>query len=251
MKSWEPGADRALEKFDNPSIESNLIALRERIHTACDLCGRPHEAVNLIAVSKTKPAEAVRRAYQLGLRHFGENYLAEALEKIVATEDLQAVWHFIGRIQSNKTRQLAEHFHWIHTIDREKIAQRLNDQCPPGKQLQCLLQVNIDNDPDKAGVTPDALEALLSQVCRLPNLIPRGLMTILTHPDQATAEAQTSYQAVADLAERVRPLITKLLPPERQQWDTLSMGMTGDVEQAIAAGATQVRIGTALFGARA
>ncbi len=227
-------------------LESNLAAINQRIEAACASSGRSPRDVLLIGVSKTKPAGDVRLAYELGLRHFGENYLAEAIEKINSTRDLQqAVWHFIGRIQSNKTRQIAEHFDWVHTVDRPKIAQRLNDQCPPGKRLNVLLQVNIDADPNKGGISPEQADTLLQAVCKLPNLQPRGLMTILAAPDSAGV----GYRSMAQLAADLRPTVTRLCGGAGG-WDTLSMGMTADLDAAVAAGATQIRIGTALFGPR-
>ncbi|MEM9621712.1 MAG: YggS family pyridoxal phosphate-dependent enzyme [Pseudomonadota bacterium] len=240
----------------NRNIERNLVALNQRIDAACTAAGRTRDALQLIAVSKTMPIADVREAYALGLRHFGENYVDEAVAKIRAGTDLAATWHFIGRVQSNKTRSIATHFDWVHTIDRPRIAQRLNDQCPPGKQLNVLIQVNIDADPDKAGVMAADTEALLAKICELPNLRARGLMTILARPSHSDVTATTresrgsaaamSYRSMAQLAARLK---TKI-PSGSAAWDTLSMGMTADLEEAVAAGATHLRIGTALFGER-
>jgi pyridoxal phosphate enzyme (YggS family) len=224
-------------------IESNLIALNRRLAAACTAAGRDTSSVTLIGVSKTKPVDAVRTAAELGVRQLGENYLDEALEKIAATTDLNLTWHYIGRIQSNKTRQIAEHFDWVHCVDRAKIANRLNSQCPPGKTLNVLIQINIDDDPAKAGVAPSDAAQLLLPMLSLPNLAVRGLMTMLAKD----LDARASYQSMAQLFES---LGHQLNQEQLGAWDTLSMGMTADLEHAIAAGATHVRIGTALFGER-
>jgi PLP dependent protein len=225
------------------SIKTNLDVLQKRIEKACSVAGRDPREVTLIAVSKTKPSSAVREAARLGLIHFGENYLDEASEKITTCADLNLTWHFIGRIQSNKTRTIAEQFDWVHTLDRFKIARRLNEQCPAGKQLNVLVQINIDNDPAKAGVTTDAADQLLAEICRLPALRPRGLMTILSQQ----ADPVASYQSMAQLSAR---LVEQLSASQLKDWGTLSMGMSADLDAAIIAGATHIRIGTALFGAR-
>jgi hypothetical protein len=225
------------------SIESNLKALNERISQACRNADRPRGDVTLIAVSKTKPSSQVRAAAKLGITHFGENYLDEAVNKIADTADLQLTWHFIGRIQSNKTRIIAEQFDWVHTVDRSKIAQRLNAQCPAGKQLNVLIQINIDDDPAKGGVNPAQAQPLIEEIVALPALRLRGLMTILSQQ----ADPGASYQSMAQLSAQ---LGKQLSPADQQDWGTLSMGMTADLDAAIAAGATHIRIGTALFGAR-
>lgn len=225
------------------SIESNLVALRQRIASACQAAGRDASSVTLVGVSKTKPATAVRCAAEHGVSELGENYLDEALEKISATRDLNLTWHYIGRIQSNKTRPIAEHFDWVHTVDRDKIARRLSRQCPPTKRLNVLLQINIDADPAKAGVAPADAADLLAHMLSLPNLAVRGLMTILAKD----MDARASYQSMAQLFES---LGQQLEQTQLACWDTLSMGMTADLEHAIAAGATHIRIGTALFGER-
>ena len=225
------------------NIKSNLAALERRIENACTAAGRERSSVTLIGVSKTKPQAAVREACALGVAHFGENYLDEAITKITATADLELTWHFVGRVQSNKTRDIATHFHWVHTVDREKIARRLNDQCPPDKRLNVLLQINIDADPAKGGVSPQQAPGLLQYLCTLPQVVPRGLMTILATDSDPRASYESMAQLFTSLAQQLDP---QALP----HWDTLSMGMTGDLEQAVAAGATHIRIGTALFGAR-
>lgn len=225
------------------NIASNLVALEQRIEAACAAAARPRQDVTLIAVSKTKPEADVRTAAKLGLSEFGENYLHEAVTKIAATADLKLTWHYIGRIQSNKTRDIARYFQWVHTVDREKIARRLNEQCPADKQLNVLVQVNIDQDSAKGGATIEAVPALLDLLDELPRLLPRGLMTILA----TDSDPGASYQSMAQLFADLEP---QLSSSARAHWDTLSMGMTGDLEQAIAHGATHIRIGTALFGAR-
>ena len=234
----------------------NLAAVQARIDSACAKAGRNPNEVVLVGVSKTKPASAIEDAFALGVRHFGENYLDEALAKVrllgrdgeraLGSDDDPPIWHFIGRIQSNKTRQIATHFDWVHTVEREKIARRLNEQCPPDKVLNVLLQINIDADPAKAGVMADDAAALLGKISTFDNLVPRGLMTILAR-SESEANARVSYGLMAQLAAE---LGERLPPSRRAAWDTLSMGMTGDLEAAIDAGATHVRIGTALFGAR-
>ena len=225
------------------SIKTNLEALQARIINACSAADRDPAQITLIAVSKTKPSSQVREAAGLGLVHFGENYLDEAVTKICDCADLNLIWHFIGRIQSNKTRTIAEQFDWVHTLDRSKIARRLNEQCPAGKQLNVLLQINIDNDPAKAGVNADEAAQLLDEVIRLPALRARGLMTILSQQ----ADPVASYQSMAQLSAR---LAHQLSDNQQQDWGTLSMGMSADLDAAIFAGATHIRIGTALFGAR-
>jgi PLP dependent protein len=197
----------------------------------------------LIAVSKTQPASAVALAYDCGQRDFGENYLQEALEKQAALTDLtEIVWHFIGPIQSNKTRPIAESFAWIHSIDREKVAQRLNDQRPANlAPLQVCLQVNIDDETTKSGVSLADLPALAEAVSHLPRLNLRGLMAIPAadnNPDQQRSAFRKLRQAMQSLQAQGYVL------------DTLSMGMSGDLDTAIAEGATMVRVGTDIFGAR-
>ena len=203
------------------SIKTNLEALQARIENACSVAGRDPREVTLIAVSKTKPSSAVREAAGLGLIHFGENYLDEAIEKIADSADLNLTWHFIGRIQSNKTRTIAEQFDWVHTLDRFKIARRLNEQCPAGKQLNVLLQINIDNDPAKAGVIAEEADRLLAEISTLPALRPRGLMTILAQQ----ADPVASYQSMAQLSAR---LAQQLSARQQQDWGTIDRGAGED-----------------------
>jgi len=230
-------------KLTNHSITDNLSRVQQRINGAALACGRDPNDVKLIAVSKTKPAPAVVTALSAGQVDFGENYVQEALAKISEVARLapgsHPIWHFIGAIQTNKTRDLARSFDWLHTIDREKVARRLNEQCPAGKRLNICLQVNVDGDPNKAGVTPEQAPVLLRACSEHANLTVRGLMTIL---DPRT-DPQEGYN-------RLRELFDDLAAGAPQTWDTLSMGMSGDYPAAIAAGATLVRVGTAVFGTR-
>ncbi|MFJ2427879.1 YggS family pyridoxal phosphate-dependent enzyme [Pseudomonas sp. NPDC087804] len=221
------------------TIADNISHVGSRIQTATQAAHRPENSVQLLAVSKTKPAEALREAYAAGLRDFGENYLQEALSKQLELADLPLIWHFIGPIQSNKTRAIAEHFDWVHSVDRLKIAQRLSEQRPAElPPLNICIQVNVSGEASKSGCTPDDLPALAAAISTLPRLKLRGLMAI-PEPTDDRAEQDAAFAAVQKLqASLDLPL------------DTLSMGMSHDLESAIAQGATWVRIGTALFGAR-
>jgi len=228
------------------TVAASLAQVTSAIIAACEAHGRPHDAVQLIAVSKTKPAEAVAEAAAQGQRHFGENYLQEALEKqsVLAQMNLkpEPIWHFIGAIQSNKTRDIANHFDWVHTIEREKIARRLSEQRDPAlAPLNLLIQVNLQNESTKAGVAPDEIADLAGFIDALPNVRARGLMAIPA-PSDDPEEQRKVFEGVASLQRKVAETITS--------FDTLSMGMTNDMDAAIAAGATFVRIGTAVFGAR-
>ncbi|MDD0845168.1 YggS family pyridoxal phosphate-dependent enzyme [Pseudomonas sp. Gutcm_11s] len=221
------------------TIAENIAKVRERIREAAQASQRDSEAVGLLAVSKTKPAAAVREASACGQRDFGENYLQEALAKQAELADLDLIWHFIGPIQSNKTKPIAEHFHWVHSVDRLKIAQRLSEQRPAHlPPLNICLQVNVSGEASKSGCTPEELPALAQAVTQLPGLRLRGLMTI----PEPTDDAQAQHEPLARLRQLRDGLNLDL--------DTLSMGMSQDLEAAIAEGATWVRIGTALFGAR-
>ncbi|HBO1684974.1 TPA: YggS family pyridoxal phosphate-dependent enzyme [Pseudomonas aeruginosa] len=221
------------------TIAENIAKVAARIREAAQAAGRDPATVGLLAVSKAKPAAAVREAHAAGLRDFGENYLQEALGKQAELADLPLNWHFIGPIQSNKTRPIAEHFQWVHSVDRLKIAQRLSEQRPAGlPPLNVCLQVNVSGEASKSGCAPEDLPALAEAVKQLPNLRLRGLMAI---PDP-TAERAAQHAAFARLRELLLDLNLGL--------DTLSMGMSDDLEAAIGEGATWVRIGTALFGAR-
>ena len=221
------------------TIAKNIAKVRTRIREAAQACGRDPESVGLLAVSKTKPAAAVREAHACGQRDFGENYLQEALNKQAELGDLELTWHFIGPIQSNKTRPIAEHFAWVHSVDRLKIAQRLSEQRPTQlPPLNICLQVNVSGEASKSGCAPEELAALAQAVSQLPNLRLRGLMTI----PEPTSDLAQQHAACARLRQLRDDLNLEL--------DVLSMGMSDDLEAAIAEGATWVRIGTALFGAR-
>jgi pyridoxal phosphate enzyme (YggS family) len=226
-------------------IDEKLANVTGRIHDAAQTAGRPSAAVTLLAVSKTQNAARLREAYHAGARHFGENYLQEALEKQTQLNDLNDIeWHFIGPIQSNKTRAIAEHFNWVHSVDRLKIAQRLNHQRPQElAPLNICLQVNIDDEPSKSGVTLSELNTLAAQVAQLPNLALRGLMAI----PAPTAHAGDSQRSFAQVAAALQQLQQSL---PQAPLDTLSIGMSADLEAAIAEGATIVRIGTDIFGPR-
>jgi pyridoxal phosphate enzyme (YggS family) len=221
------------------TIAENISTLAERIHNAAQASRRAPGSVGLLAVSKTKPASDLREAYAAGLRDFGENYLQEALGKQTELSDLPLIWHFIGPIQSNKTRAIAENFAWVHSVDRLKIAQRLSEQRPAGlPPLNICIQVNVSGEASKSGCTPEDLPALAQAINALPNLRLRGLMAI-PEPTEDSDEQNAAFAAVRTLQDQLNlPL------------DTLSMGMSHDLEAAIAQGATWVRIGTALFGAR-
>ena len=221
------------------TIAENSATVLERIAAASRTAGRDPATVGLLAVSKTKPAAALREAAAAGLRDFGENYLQEALDKQPALADLPLVWHFIGPIQSNKTRTIASHFDWVHSVDRLKIAQRLAEQRPPERgPLNICLQVNVSGEASKSGCHPDELPALAAAVSRLPNLRLRGLMAI-PEPTDDPASQRAAFARLRTLSEALNLGL-----------DTLSMGMSQDLEAAIAEGATWVRVGTALFGAR-
>ena len=229
------------------TIEAALKQVRARMHAAARAAGRDPADVRLLAVSKTFGADAVRAAHAAGQRAFGENYVQEALGKIEATRGLAGIeWHCIGPLQSNKTRQVAEHFDWVHTVDRLKIAERLSAQRPTHlPPLQVCLQVNIDGGANKSGVAPADALALARDVAQLPRLALRGLMSI--------PEIAPDFIAARSLHQRVKELFDAILASEMDcltHWDTLSMGMSADLEAAIAAGSTLVRVGTALFGAR-
>jgi len=236
-------------------IVRNLQLVRDRITTACVAAGRNPASVHLLAVSKTCPADAVSDAIAGGQRTFGENYIAEGVEKILALKALQAhsslaasdtlVWHCIGPVQSNKTRLVAENFHWVQSVDRLKIAQRLSEQRPPHlPPLQICLQVNVDGGVNKSGVEPADLTALALEVAQLARLNLRGLMTI--------PEPAINFEAACAVFARAKAVFDQLnasgvLPIPM---DTLSMGMTHDLEAAIHSGSTMVRVGTAIFGPR-
>ncbi|MFG0722998.1 YggS family pyridoxal phosphate-dependent enzyme [Pseudomonas sp. GLN_6] len=221
------------------TIAENIAKVGVRIREAAQASQRDCAAVGLLAVSKTKPAAAIREAFAAGVQDFGENYLQEALEKQAELSDLALTWHFIGPIQSNKTKPIAEHFAWVHSVDRLKIAQRLSDQRPAHlPALNICLQVNVSGEASKSGCNPDELPELAQAVTQLPNLRLRGLMTI-PEPTDDPSEQRAAFARLRELQQSLN-----------LELDTLSMGMSHDLEAAIAEGATWVRIGTALFGAR-
>jgi pyridoxal phosphate enzyme (YggS family) len=226
------------------TIAENIQEVHRRIAAACAQARRPVQSVTLLAVGKTFPADAVRAAFEAGERSFGENYVQEAIDKIAALADLRdrLQWHLIGPLQSNKTREVAESFDWVHTVDRLKIAQRLSEQRPAGlPPLQLCLQVNISGEASKSGLAVDEVPGVARAVAALPRVRLRGLMAV---PAPAVdAAAQRVPHA------RLRELLA-VLQRDGLDVDTLSMGMTADLEAAIAEGATIVRIGTAIFGAR-
>ena len=223
-------------------VADRLVQTQTRIASAAIRAGRPAESVALVAISKGQPASAIRELTALGQRDFGENYLQEALPKMQALADLPLTWHFTGQIQSNKTRPISEHFAWVHTLAREQIATRLNEQRSAHvAPINVCLQVRLADEEGKGGVTPDALPALAAHVRALPRLRLRGLMA-LPPPRENFDEQKAFFDQLARLQHE--------LIGQGFDLDTLSMGMSGDLEAAVAAGATQVRIGTALFGER-
>ena len=228
--------------MNKATIASQVSKVLTRIEGAASQTSRRSDEITLIAVSKTKPAEAIEAAAACGLQHFGENYLQEALDKIETLHEFDLTWHFIGPIQSNKTRPIAEHFDWVHSVDRLKIAQRLSDQRPAHLgPVNICLQVNISNEDTKSGVSAEQAPELASAIATLPNIRLRGLMAI-PKPSDDPAEQAAAFEKVVTLFNALRRTIPEL--------DTLSMGMSQDLEAAIAAGSTMVRIGTDIFGAR-
>jgi pyridoxal phosphate enzyme (YggS family) len=224
------------------SISERLQAVKSRLRQAETEAGRAPESVALVAVSKTQPADAIRAAHAAGQRAFGENYLQESLEKMAALADLPLEWHFIGPIQSNKTRPIAENFAWVHGVDRLKIAQRLSDGRPANlPPLNICIEVNVSGEESKGGVEPNDVQSLAEAVAQLPGLKLRGLMTIPA-PTNDIALQRQQFRMLRELLESLKQRGLAL--------DTLSMGMSEDFPAAIAEGATIVRIGTAIFGPR-
>lgn len=227
-------------------LAANFGAVHSRITAAAHAAGRDPATVALLAVSKAQPAVRVRALAGEGQRAFGENYPQEALPKIEACGDLDLEWHFIGQLQANKTRVIAERFGWVHSVDRIRLAERLSAQRPAGSPpLQVLLQVNVSAEPQKGGVEPDGLAALACAVATLPRLALRGLMCIPA-PQREPAARRAPYRTLRELRDRLQADFGD----ELGTLDQLSMGMSEDLDAAVAEGATLVRIGTALFGAR-
>lgn len=223
-------------------IRDNLQIIGAKLNKFSQLYNRPHASIKLLAVSKKHPSNSIRDAYATGQKAFGENYVQELLIKAEQLSDLEIEWHFIGPLQSNKTKNIAEVAHWVHTIDRVKIAQRLNDQRPDHLlPLNICLQVNISNEESKSGVSPTDLESIALFVSKLPNLKLRGLM-VIPAPEENLNKQRAIFSQVSTLKDK--------LNQQGFQLDTLSMGMTGDMEAAVAEGANIVRIGTAIFGIR-
>jgi len=226
----------------NSSVAENISQVTSRIRAAEKAAGRIPGIVQLIAVSKTRSANEVRNAVMAGTQHIGENYLQEALDKQAELSDLDITWHFIGPVQSNKTRTIADHFDWVHSVDRWKIAKRLNDQRKTAATpLNVCIQVNVSDESTKSGVSLDELPELAAQINELPNLKLRGLMAIPS-PDQSNEDLAADFARMQQSLNELNELDLAL--------DTLSMGMSGDIELAIAAGSTMVRVGTAIFGPR-
>jgi hypothetical protein len=222
----------------NAQLQDRLLHTRQAIKDIASASNRQLSEIQLLAVSKTRAADELRAAYNLGQTAFGENYCQEALDKQQHLSDLNIEWHFIGPIQSNKTRDISAHFNWVHSVDRLKIAKRLSEQRPPElPPLNICLQVNIDDEASKSGVAPEDIIPLIDEILRLPNLNLRGLMVIPAPKDSFEEQFET-FKRVRDIMQTIPTM------------DTLSMGMSGDMEAAIAAGSTIVRVGTAIFGER-
>ena len=223
-------------------IANNLANVQQRIASAAENAQRDPQTIALLAVSKTKPIEMIEEAYAAGQRCFGENYLQDALPKIEALGELDIEWHYIGRIQSNKTRPIAENFAWVHAIDSVKHAQRLNEQRPDNlPPLNCCIQLNLSGEDSKGGIQPDTLIETATAFNDLPHCRLRGLMT-MPDPDSSAEQQQAVFHQLADCLSELSNLGFSV--------DTLSMGMSGDLEMAITEGSTMVRIGTDIFGAR-
>ena len=240
------------------NIEQNLAAVHQRIQLSCHKAGRNSEGVTLLAVSKTVSPDAIKAAIAAGQRDFGENYIAEGVEKIAALAEETALyglqWHCIGPVQSNKTRLVAQHFDWVHTLDRLKIAERLNEQRPAdAKRLQVCIQVNIDGSRSKSGIAPDEVLALAHEIAKLPRLQLRGIMAIpdvLPNSTPNGVENTINNIAAKEIFTPARAVFEHL-NTLNYELDTLSIGMSADLEPAIQAGSTMVRVGSAIFGYRA
>ena len=228
--------------MDEQTLNDNISKLLERVGRSAQKSQFGNSDILALAASKTRSPAEVAAAYHCGLRHFGENYVQEGVDKIIALRELDICWHFIGPIQSNKTRAIAQHFDWVHSVDRLKIAKRLSEQRPAGSRpLQLCLQVNISQEESKSGVRLEALPALASAVAGLPGIQLRGLMAIPA-PSDNFEDQRAAFAPLREALEALRGDLPNL--------DTLSMGMSGDLEAAICEGATIVRVGTDIFGPR-
>ncbi len=228
--------------MDEQCLSNNITKLLRRVRRSAEKSQFGNSDILVVAVSKTRPAVDIRAAHTCGLIHFGENYVQEALQKMSELEDLHLVWHFIGPIQSNKTSPIAQHFDWVHSVDREKIARRLNEQRPPHlPPLQVCLQVNISRESSKSGANVEDLPQLTRSVLALPHLKLRGLMAVPA-ADAGPRQQREAFDAMREALARLQTLAPGI--------DTLSMGMSADMESAILEGATIVRVGTAIFGPR-
>ncbi|MEP4888570.1 MAG: YggS family pyridoxal phosphate-dependent enzyme [Aliiglaciecola sp.] len=224
------------------TIAERLKSALKSLSMAVNKANRAPNSVQLLAVSKTKPVSDIVLAYEAGHRSFGENYVQEGVEKVQELQELKDIkWHFIGPIQSNKTKPVAENFDWVQSVDREKIATRLNNHRSPHKKLNVLIQVNINAEESKAGVLANEVETLAAHIATLPNLTLRGLMTI-PKASQSAQELVNTYQHMHQLFVDLQQTYESV--------DTLSMGMSADIEPAVLCGSTMVRVGTAIFGAR-
>lgn len=224
------------------TIAERLKSVQKTVKQSTFDAHRPTNSVKLLAVSKTKPVSDIVLAYEAGHRLFGENYVQEGVEKIQHLQHLKEIeWHFIGPLQSNKTKLVAEHFNWVQSLDRLKIAQRLNDQTSPHQPLNVCIQINIDDDPNKAGIRPSELSDFAQSISTMPNLTLRGLLTIPS-ANQNDSSQTASFDKMQRLFEQLKTQYSTV--------DTLSMGMSGDMQNAIKCGSTMVRVGTAIFGSR-
>ena len=229
--------------MDTSELESNLSKTKKAIELSCKLIAKDPSSIRLIGVTKTQSTDTIRQAYNAGITDIGENYVQEALTKMDRLRDLDIGWHFIGNIQSNKTRLIAENFAWVHSVDSLKLATRLSDQCPKGKTLNLLIQLNVDQDPNKRGIDVSEATELVSKATDLPNIKIRGLMIILSEQTNPLVGYKTAYK----IFEKLKTLKSY---QENIYWDTLSMGMSKDFEQAILSGSNTIRLGTNLFGPR-
>ena len=226
------------------TLEKNLSETKKKIAKACDDAGKNKDEIALIGVTKRQSIETIRQAYEAGIKNLAENYVQEALEKMDRLKQLDIIWHYIGAIQSNKTRQIAENFTWIHSVSSLKIARLLSKHCPANKKLNLLIQINVDSDPDKLGIPAVDAGSTISEIAHLPNILIRGMMVILSK----STNPKTGYEKASGIFKE----LSLLQSPEKNiYWDTLSMGMSKDYYEAILSGGNAIRLGTTLFGERA